>query len=277
MAFWHRMHTTALYAEESEFRRQLDGAMVLEVSEVHRYWVGSHSIGEAFYVCREVPTAAPLAPVMWLEWRADPAFGLGATHYGALLGVSWERGDEGAIDPDGSTRWLLRGHLFYLLDGRVTGWPQEQCVYAWVRDDGSLSSVRADGAKDAQGEGTMLGYIAEALLGIAFAHCKNVRILERGPSRQVLRRAARTGEPTVIVRTLVIDPLHVVVAHEQRRPHADPVAQRLHLVRGHFAEYTPERPLFGKYSGRFFIPLHTRGSLQAGAVVKDYEVRAGAD
>jgi len=42
------------------------------------------------------------------------------------------------------------------------------------------------------------------------------------------------------------------------------------LVRGHFATYTQERPLFGRYAGTVFIPAHVRGTPEAGIVIKDY-------
>lgn len=48
----------------------------------------------------------------------------------------------------------------------------------------------------------------------------------------------------------------------------------LHLCRGHLRTYTQERPLFGKLSGTFFIPAHVRGSIDNGAVVKDYRLKA---
>lgn len=47
----------------------------------------------------------------------------------------------------------------------------------------------------------------------------------------------------------------------------------LHLCRGHFAEYTEERKLFGKYVGRYWIPPHVRGNPELGTVEKDYEVK----
>lgn len=46
----------------------------------------------------------------------------------------------------------------------------------------------------------------------------------------------------------------------------------LHQVRGHFATYLPERPLFGRLSGTFWIPDHIRGDVKNGVVVKDYTV-----
>jgi hypothetical protein len=51
---------------------------------------------------------------------------------------------------------------------------------------------------------------------------------------------------------------------------------RVHLCRGHFATYTDQAPLFGKYVGRFWIPPHARGDRARGIVIKDYEVHHGA-
>jgi hypothetical protein len=47
---------------------------------------------------------------------------------------------------------------------------------------------------------------------------------------------------------------------------------RVHLCRGHFATYSPEAPLFGKYVGRFWIPPHARGDRSRGMIEKDYKI-----
>lgn len=49
--------------------------------------------------------------------------------------------------------------------------------------------------------------------------------------------------------------------------------QRLHLVRGHFAEYTPANPMFGKYVGVFYRQAHARGDKKKGWINKRYRVR----
>jgi hypothetical protein len=49
--------------------------------------------------------------------------------------------------------------------------------------------------------------------------------------------------------------------------------QRLHLCRGHFREYTDEKPLFGKVTGRFWIPSHARGDEKLGTISKDYKIK----
>lgn len=48
-----------------------------------------------------------------------------------------------------------------------------------------------------------------------------------------------------------------------------------HLCRGHFSEYGPafgKGLLFGKYSGRFYIPPHLKGDKKNGTVEKDYAI-----
>jgi len=46
---------------------------------------------------------------------------------------------------------------------------------------------------------------------------------------------------------------------------------RVHLCRGHFKEYTTDRPLFGKHTGRYWWQPIVRGK-GTGLIVKDYHV-----
>lgn len=47
---------------------------------------------------------------------------------------------------------------------------------------------------------------------------------------------------------------------------------RIHFCRGHFKNYTPEKPLLGKYTGLYWWEPHIRGKDTSGFVDKDYEV-----
>lgn len=51
-----------------------------------------------------------------------------------------------------------------------------------------------------------------------------------------------------------------------------PAGIALHTVRGHFATYTADAPLFGKLVGTYWKPATIRGSDQHGQVIKDYDV-----
>jgi hypothetical protein len=51
------------------------------------------------------------------------------------------------------------------------------------------------------------------------------------------------------------------------------ITKALHLVRGHLAHYTQERPLFGRLVGTYYIPAHTRGKETDGIINKNYKFR----
>lgn len=50
--------------------------------------------------------------------------------------------------------------------------------------------------------------------------------------------------------------------------------KRLHIVRGHFADYTEGGGLFGKLHGKYYIAPHVRGNAVLGTITKDYRVVA---
>jgi hypothetical protein len=56
--------------------------------------------------------------------------------------------------------------------------------------------------------------------------------------------------------------------------YSDPLNHnRLHLCRGHFKEFTDEKPLFGKYTGLFWWQPTIRGQNKKGFVNKDYLIQ----
>jgi len=52
---------------------------------------------------------------------------------------------------------------------------------------------------------------------------------------------------------------------------------RVHLCRGHFKTYTPEKPLLGKAVGMYWWQPHIRGQNRNGVVMKDYEIKPGGE
>lgn len=113
--------------------------------------------------------------------------------------------------------------------------------------------------------------------GLSLLHCKNVQLVEQSAmfaSRQERRMAQRNNEPPRSkFYTLEIGAMTKTLNRDGQAKQ-DGIAKALHICRGHFSEYSEEKPLFGKYSGRFWIPAHVRGSAEAGKVVKDYSVKA---
>lgn len=135
----------------------------------------------------------------------------------------------------------------------------------WTPEDGwryhaSDQVARAHNEKDRDigqrltHQGITFGFAAMYLLS-----CKNVTTERVLPTRQQRRYYERRGEPIPNEHRIIVK-VPGKGTHTLAGPLRPGEAQiPAHMVRGHFAEYTEERPLFGKYSGRFWIPAHVRG------------------
>ena len=117
--------------------------------------------------------------------------------------------------------------------------------------------------------------IFPCFLAISFAHCKNVGLEahEPKPSRAQRRRG---DTPPVRYHTLTIGPITETLKLEGQ---VDVVGLKraLHICRGHFADYTEGRGLFGKYHGTFWMPMHARGNAERGEVRKTMNLLPASD
>lgn len=117
-----------------------------------------------------------------------------------------------------------------------------------------------------------------AFMAITFIHASRDTKLQEGlPSER--RRGQRKSKPSnerdwARRYTLAIKGLRELTKYEQNDSASGP-KKALHSVRGHFARYTEEAPLFGRYVGLVWKPPHLRGLAQAGIIKKDYEVEVG--
>ena len=106
--------------------------------------------------------------------------------------------------------------------------------------------------------------------------CKNVQERLVPVSRGLQKARIRRNKPPMTeYRVLEIKtPIKQCVVTEQELKDAarERVETRFHAVRGHFANYSEDKPLFGKLSGRFWVPAHVRGSKDAGEIKKDYRI-----
>jgi hypothetical protein len=111
-------------------------------------------------------------------------------------------------------------------------------------------------------------------LAVGFMNCKNVALRSVAPDPAPNRERLKVGlKPFLRYHVLDIEPMKTVLRTEGQ-VETQGLQKALHIVRGHFATYSPERPLFGKVAGTFWVPSHTRGSLEHGIVAKDYRVGA---
>jgi len=109
---------------------------------------------------------------------------------------------------------------------------------------------------------------------LAFLHVRNVVVDAHDPDERLQRARVRRGKPPLVrYHTLrVVRPGTTIRGARARNEPTHTIP--FHLVRGHFAHYSEQAPLFGKYAGTFWIPAHARGNPEVGTVLKDYEVAA---
>jgi len=107
---------------------------------------------------------------------------------------------------------------------------------------------------------------------LAMLHVKNVLVVDHEiPEKMQRARIRRKKAPFFNYKTLrVVTPGSSLPTQGGGTQPPQEIA--FHLVRGHWAHYTEERPLFGKYVGTWWIQPHTRGTPKVGVVFKDYDL-----
>jgi len=114
---------------------------------------------------------------------------------------------------------------------------------------------------------------------LAFMQCRNVARVDvsgkEGPSPKWCRRER---VPELKYHALQIDPnIGVKPRAGERKTDGDRSGKALHICRGHFAHFRDDgvsQGLFGRRQfGTFWIPAHTRGSLEHGKVISTYNVK----
>lgn len=256
---------------------------------------------------KDMPIALPPWPETWIEYRC-PAYinwqgeltpwGLEYTAIGfklttreikkdtdfSFLGrtFSWDDGaflgaiNEGAAWGGALQLWLL------FPSGRVL---KTGDVGLFYREDGSLVdgigfSYPRPGVtpphitKDTYLQNVFLPLYRPVQFAISLMHAKNVTLVDAAIPRHERRRAARKGLPLIQYKTLVIEPFKKQVRNEAAASGESEIHRALHICRGHFATYTEDAPLFGKYTGTYWRPMHVRGRADVGIVHKDYKIVA---
>lgn len=272
------------------FDAALRVALRFKVDNVARYLheeTGGHE-NVPFDIRRRIPNIAPLAPAMWFEYSGQAVEQAPSKRFGCLLTIDYDRDedthapqwDKLAI-PDG-TRWILCAQ-YWIGDGEKIS-AGKWLYYFAAAEDGHLLDIpyvqwnggnnQPSSEKQAtvQEPGRVYKEMVIALLAICFCHCKGTVIQGERVSRQVRRAAERTGKPVLIFHTIDIKPAARILQKEGHIAE-NGLEKALHVCRGHFAHYTAEHPLFGKYTGTFYRPMHVRGSIEKGVVIKDYRVQ----
>lgn len=116
---------------------------------------------------------------------------------------------------------------------------------------------------------------------LTYLNCRNVGTIYYDPPERVQRKHQRKRGAKPLVRYHVIN-VEKAGAEEARSRRTDTEGGLVasHVVGGQLRHYgdccpsvhQPKGLLFGKHSGRVFVPMHVRGNPQRGLVVADYSL-----
>jgi hypothetical protein len=180
------------------------------------------------------------------------------------------------------TERLLVSEMYSSVDHRSVAGP---CATAFtpVGPDGiplkgiGRLSLREEFEDSNLGQGCFNG-MTVALLSFCFMHMRNVTTTTAELAPKLAKRyQERHGVQPAKMNVIVIDPAKEVLKKEGRINEVG-LNQALHLVRRHYATYTPEKPLFGipGNHGRFLRRQHTKGSAEFGVNLPSYIIKAPA-
>lgn len=117
-------------------------------------------------------------------------------------------------------------------------------------------------------------YARPAMLALSFMHCKNVTLIPNDSPREVQKRRIKEGKrPLIRYHTLNIEPMKKILRVEGQSEKTG-LKMALHICRGHFKDYSKGKGLFGKFHDLYWWDSQVRGSIEHGAVMKDYNVKA---
>lgn len=296
--------------EQSPIRNQIGiaarSAVCFDIGNVAEYFYAGND-KDYWLWQKDIPCMAPPFHWVWMEHGAPSRVGRellqdsSVTGFGALI-QSIPLNPDGVYfdDPSKVVKPLTSMLQEWSHENGGRGWAVEAMVFQRLRGHGTIimplhlwfrldefgrpnlepqiftqnGNAFPDGVL--QKDGTQaLTNMFPAALALSFLHCKNVRVGEKVDERKPADRARdlRAGIPEVKFKTLEIEPMRKVLASEGGIAE-NGLKKALHICRGHFSHYSEERPLFGKYSGQFWIPAHVRGTTESGQVIKDYKVNA---
>ena len=138
-----------------------------------------------------------------------------------------------------------------------------EAISVWgLKEDGEQISL-------SDSEKKMLGDLWSILRRfLTILSCKNIKTEKEYPPEKLQKKRAKKKRPPLLsFYTLRLGP----TSAGGGSGHGG-WTNRIHFVRGHMREYTDDRPLFGKISGKFWIAPHARGNKKLGIIYKDYEI-----
>lgn len=288
-------HLVAKSMRAVAFRYITEHDQIYDIQQVYDHmWAHVSYDEEAVLDIKDFPAVVPPADAAWFECTAKwgrRIAGLLLVDYDLADDEDWglckaqnpvwaDAGEEKRAEQ----RWLVR------LIGMVNMEPRRAAgvlpfqAYLYVGYDGALVGYATNLIDDDVTEGKDPGavkrsgyavdHIAHTVVNaLCFMNARGT-LVDRScqQPRPERRRREKAGlKPAVRFNTVNIRPLLTRYASAHAAPRG---SQPFHWVRGNFARYTEDAPLFGKYVGTVYRPLHAAGKKSDGQVVKSYTVEA---
>lgn len=296
-----------LKEERPDYAEKVKNSFILDVQNVADYITANPESGKTWSFA-DFPKVVPPFPDMWLEYRIKsdnyiarigcriesidlrgetPDTRRKVAEYMSLSPIEAELLLNLSDEPH--YRWLCRSALFkrafdgqihYIGDeawlvgnsGEITN-PKNQIKYFLERDlcekAEKLDGTSPETIKDLVKAANFVTFLA-----LTFSHCKNCSTKELpSPSPKLQKARISKGKLPLTSRAhvIVIDPMRKAIKSATGSDHYVQSSVALHIVRGHFRTYE-ENPLFGKYKGTFWVPMHTSGT-HGEALKNDYKVK----
>lgn len=255
----------------------------LKVQNVANY-ILQENPKEQFDYIKDFPNSRPPWPVALIQWKT-PAFTFSDAK-GRIDVEPWLRCDFTTLidtheidketigvffysfftNPKGDSEFI--GFNIWEMDHK--GHIKEHIQKPWVR---MINGVLA---RDDKWKELLSSFLTQTeyvgLMTMNFLNCKNVQLEANHLEEGIAKRRKRMGR--VLANkyyTLKISNRTEIKGSSNNGTSEN--QNRFHIRRGHFKNFTEERPLLGKHVGTYWWEMHTAGNKDQGSVVKDYELK----
>lgn len=252
-------------------------APIFDINNVaHYFW--SHK-RDVFDLVEDFPNMAPPFKRFWMEYRMPKMINedsAPAPFPGKLCGVFV---NAYPAHQSASYHWSLMINMYFEVR-RDQFWGGHFGAHLGINEDGSMG-YGSDGKpefqfmapdipdgndmidwSDTRHVPALTQFVKPAMLAVSFLHCKNVLIVDHNPIvSKVAKKAIARGKRVAPrqYKTINIEPMKTVLRSEGNSEESG-LKRALHICRGHFRTYSKDRPMFGKLSGTYYVPSHTRGA-----------------
>lgn len=159
-------------------------------------------------------------------------------------------------------------------------WMIDPCMSCYYHGSSAVSYMPTSNQHDKLTDKWCKDHAQEVSTAVAILnvlHCKNVRLAPvEAPLRLNKKRIKGGKHPIFEYHILTVD------LNKGNSERSDSTGEAIgimpvHLCRGHFKEYSEDKPLFGKYAGRYWWQPYARGKAEQGIVTKDYQLKISAN